>query len=602
MDRDAYAVGKPLSRRGLFQLITDEVFKDGRVEAWENSVLNKLSRFLCLDQGWAKKIAKRSAKKFKDGELGSKRPMHASRLYERTLFFVWSDGVLDGAEQKMLHGLRMFFNISSKSHREMLRFVQTPEYRERYRPEQKPYTKPSPEESLHLLPPGGGKSDDWLAVELDDDLLKEKLVEEELVDDELVKELDEELLDDGLEEEEEEEEKALAASAAAPVAEGSALNGSVAAESDITSGTPIFRVAKEELCSRVSKTDFDALRSKIKQAQSLQGARAFDESDLREIESIALDLARYYRFVEERRRPALTLLSHLAPLLVMIRRVEYLRDSLLLFQTIDDLWDEHPEIFRATLINSFAPLEDGSSPKTVIAVLDAFQKVVEGGSSEDYRWSSFADACAKGGFLLSKAESWEEHRKVLRYFRATPDDQLEASAAQWSSTLMAWIYSHGRIGDYSDCQKGFEAFERLLDFLSDAEVRRSYSRILLMMIEYLGEDGGASELFERQADLTLAYLADSQLAPTYIKGFALAFPMLEKQDKAIEVLQKLLVRQSSAKVLHETLSKELPSLLEDSRLSESSKQRLKELIQASKVAKSKGGDTSSGLLGKLFNE
>ena len=480
MVKEQYELGKPLSRKGLFQLVTDEVFKDGKVEKWENSILNKLAKFLSIKGEWAQKIAGRSAEKYKAGELGTKRPLNAMQLYERALFFVWSDGVVDEAERKMLQGLRMFFNISSKAHDEMLRRIQEPDYVEKYRPQEKPLTN-------HTF-------------------------DEEKVDRK--------------------------------------------AEQEAIEPTP--ETAEER--SSVSRADFELLSTEVRALFSLAKEGKLDSADFARAEKASFQLGEAYRFLKERRRPALTLLSQLAPALVSSAKFAELTELLLLVQAVDDQWDGHEEIYHATLLNCLLPLERSNRPDDVVAVLKMARKVVKSGMGEDYRWSAFADLCAQGGKLLAKAKDWKSHEKVLYHFAAVPEGLLAGTACQWANTLSAWISAVREAGRFDDCWKGFESFLTLTEFLDEREVRKEYAKALRTTLEYLVEREvedlpGFEALLEDFLDLSSQYLADPNVCLPFARLQTVVLPVLFSRDDLEPLREPSLAAMEKVLRRHKTDSK-----------------------------------------------
>ena len=117
MTEDRYRKGAPLGRDGLFQLVTDEAFRDGRIDAVELDLLNRLARFLKLDAVQARAIARLSKGKFRSGLLGPARPLSPGELYGETLAFVMSDGRIDPLEEAMITGLRKLFRIGDDEDR-----------------------------------------------------------------------------------------------------------------------------------------------------------------------------------------------------------------------------------------------------------------------------------------------------------------------------------------------------------------------------------------------------------------------------------------------------------------------------------------------------
>ena len=117
---DLFGKGIPLTREGLFQLLTDEVYKDGVVERWEHEALVKTARFLKLPKEEAQAIAGRSKTKYDRGELGDTRPLDPIALYKKVIYFIMSDLEIDDLEMQMIEGLRKVLEISDHSHRAVL--------------------------------------------------------------------------------------------------------------------------------------------------------------------------------------------------------------------------------------------------------------------------------------------------------------------------------------------------------------------------------------------------------------------------------------------------------------------------------------------------
>jgi hypothetical protein len=130
MPKDRYKVGHRLSPKGLFQLVAEEAFKDGKIEPVEQEILSRLARFLGIPSDSARRIAGQAKKKFQQGKLGTPRPLKPAVLYERVLYFAWSDGREDSREEKMLAGLRRLFRISPEDHEAMRAKVTHPSYAE----------------------------------------------------------------------------------------------------------------------------------------------------------------------------------------------------------------------------------------------------------------------------------------------------------------------------------------------------------------------------------------------------------------------------------------------------------------------------------------
>ncbi|MBI4858708.1 MAG: hypothetical protein HY815_00290 [Candidatus Riflebacteria bacterium] len=111
---------RPLSREKLFELVTDEAFRDGQIEEWENKVLNVIAGYLRLTDDAAKRIAKTSRKKFASGQLGSERPLDPEAVYTKAVRLVCADGRIDPDEEKMLAALRKLFRLPDALHQDLM--------------------------------------------------------------------------------------------------------------------------------------------------------------------------------------------------------------------------------------------------------------------------------------------------------------------------------------------------------------------------------------------------------------------------------------------------------------------------------------------------
>src|SRR5688572_23153496 len=109
---DLYALGRPLGRRGLFQLVSDEAFRDGKLEPWENDILGALARFLKLDGELARTIARMSKEKYKAGAFDESRPLDPIRLFREILRHAYSDDEVDERERAMLAGMQKLLKLS----------------------------------------------------------------------------------------------------------------------------------------------------------------------------------------------------------------------------------------------------------------------------------------------------------------------------------------------------------------------------------------------------------------------------------------------------------------------------------------------------------
>ena len=105
-----------LSKKRLFQIVADEVYKDGVVEDWERKVLDSMARFLKLDFPTTKSLIEDSKARYEAGELGSSRPLRAPKLYAKAIAVASKGGSIDRKELQLLVGLRKLLGINEKTH------------------------------------------------------------------------------------------------------------------------------------------------------------------------------------------------------------------------------------------------------------------------------------------------------------------------------------------------------------------------------------------------------------------------------------------------------------------------------------------------------
>lgn len=112
----------PLKLRpmGLFAIICDAAFKDGRIEPFEQEILSRITACLKLDKEVARAIAKRSRERYKDGKLGDEKPLCPKIVYRHSLEVACADKTIDTTERVLLEALRQLFNISIEYHNEVL--------------------------------------------------------------------------------------------------------------------------------------------------------------------------------------------------------------------------------------------------------------------------------------------------------------------------------------------------------------------------------------------------------------------------------------------------------------------------------------------------
>ena len=112
-----------LGCRSLFAIISDAVFQDGKVEPYEQELLNKIAAFLKLPPQLAMDIARRSKERFHRGELGEATPINGEAVYERSLRLACADGTVDNKERTLLEALRKLFKIDGKKHNELMKLI-----------------------------------------------------------------------------------------------------------------------------------------------------------------------------------------------------------------------------------------------------------------------------------------------------------------------------------------------------------------------------------------------------------------------------------------------------------------------------------------------
>jgi len=119
-----YAEGRALSREGAFQLVAEEVWRDGQVEDFEQNFLEALARFLNLDAAMSRKILHRVEDLYRRGRLGESRRLDPELLYYRILFIIWSDGRVDQLETRILAGLQRALRVTPEMHEQILQNIQ----------------------------------------------------------------------------------------------------------------------------------------------------------------------------------------------------------------------------------------------------------------------------------------------------------------------------------------------------------------------------------------------------------------------------------------------------------------------------------------------
>jgi hypothetical protein len=112
--------GKPLSKEGLFQLICDEVYKDGVVEVWEEKIVRTMAAVLKLSPSTSQKAVKSSIARYMTDSLGKSRPLSPVSLYTKVLYWSLCDNNLDPLEEQMVLSLRKLFSINDEAHTKVL--------------------------------------------------------------------------------------------------------------------------------------------------------------------------------------------------------------------------------------------------------------------------------------------------------------------------------------------------------------------------------------------------------------------------------------------------------------------------------------------------
>lgn len=457
MSSDFYQAGRPLSRVGLFQLITDEVFKDGLVEDWENSALNKLGRFLKVDAETARVVARRSASRFRKGELGSHRPMNVVALYERALYFVWSDGRVDPGEKVMLAGLRTYFNLSDEKHEELLARVRAPGYAEGVDPELAPI-------SCFDLP--------------------------------------------------------VAAAPAAPFAEPPNPPSSSSPAPTSSPAPSLVPPPPPRPLPPPSRDEFDALAAPVGTLVTRSRDGVLDDDDGARAVQLAQRLRAGYEALPERRRPALALASRLAPALVLGGGVGALEALLTAMASVDDRWDEGPEHYAAVFGNCLAYFALVKRPGPAEELVGVAVRGASGHPGASYRWTALAECMRQAAAVAADAGQWETHDRILTTMAAVPPSAVAAVPSDWARCVGSWLGRVAREGRVGECWRGLEAFLEVVEHLEDREVRREYATALGAVILVIGgssepDPPGLEALAEDLADLAARFTGDRVVASLF---------------------------------------------------------------------------------------
>lgn len=109
---------------GLFAIISDAAFSDGKIEPFEQKILNRIAVALKLDKKVAKSIARRSRERYSDGKLGEEKPLSPKIVYRHSLEVACADKTIDTTERVLLDTLRELFKISTEYHNAALGRIQ----------------------------------------------------------------------------------------------------------------------------------------------------------------------------------------------------------------------------------------------------------------------------------------------------------------------------------------------------------------------------------------------------------------------------------------------------------------------------------------------
>lgn len=114
---DSYAFGQALTAAGLFQLTTDEAFRDGKIDDEENRLLQIIGRYLKLSSDVARTLARRSRDKFQKGEFSTQRAFDGRSLYRRVLGYYLASNLREEIVTTALELLRKLFKIDDETHK-----------------------------------------------------------------------------------------------------------------------------------------------------------------------------------------------------------------------------------------------------------------------------------------------------------------------------------------------------------------------------------------------------------------------------------------------------------------------------------------------------
>lgn len=112
--------GERLDRRTLFLMVCREVWRDGEVDDRDNSLLNRLRKFLRLEKPVARKLGKIARTEYKKGKLEPGGALAPRELYRKVCERAFDDAVLDSHERDMLAGLAKLLDLTPDEAGEIL--------------------------------------------------------------------------------------------------------------------------------------------------------------------------------------------------------------------------------------------------------------------------------------------------------------------------------------------------------------------------------------------------------------------------------------------------------------------------------------------------
>ena len=103
MTSDAYQLGEPINAQGLFQLLSDEACRKGRLIQSDSQILTLFVKVLGLDRNSARSLTRRSLQKFDKGELFPSRRFDPLAAYSRIVEYIVRGGKVEKVLQVDKH-------------------------------------------------------------------------------------------------------------------------------------------------------------------------------------------------------------------------------------------------------------------------------------------------------------------------------------------------------------------------------------------------------------------------------------------------------------------------------------------------------------------